>query len=140
MSENPRYTGRERREFVTKVEQGLAQADLGRTVPHTEASQSPDGVMPIVWTFQAVQDMGAARMYSAPDSPQRAASVTAQLVAAVDRLANFPLSGAMVPELQDETIRVVALGPYTVVYRVTPHDLQILTIFHDLVLRFAVSS
>jgi toxin ParE1/3/4 len=140
MSEDARYTGRERREFVTRVEQGLAQADLGETVPHTEAAQSPDGVMPIVWTFQAVQDMGAARMDSAPDSPQYAASVTAQLVAAVDRLADVPLSGAMVPELQDETIRVVSLGPFRVVYRVTPHDLQILTVFQDVVSRFAASS
>jgi toxin ParE1/3/4 len=139
MSEDARYTGRERREFITRVEQGLAQADLGETVPHTEAAQSPDGVL-IVWTFQAVQDMGAARMYSAPDSPQYAASVTAQLVAAVDRLADFPLSGAMVPELQDETIRVMSLGPFRVVYRVTPHHLQILTVFQDVVSRFAASS
>jgi toxin ParE1/3/4 len=140
MSENARFIDRESGLFVTKVEQGLAQADVGETVPHTEAKQSPDEVMPIVWTFQAVQDVGAARMYFAPDSPQCVASVTAQLVAAVDRLADFPFSGAMVPELQDETIREVFLATYRMVYRVTPHDLQILTVFQDLVSRFAASS
>ncbi len=132
MSESAQYTGREREVLVTKVQQGLAQADVGETVAHAEAKQSPDGVMPIVWTFQAVQDVGAAQLYSA--------SVTAQLVATVDRLAGFPFSGAMVPELQDETIRELFLDTYRVVYRVTPHDLQILTVFHDLVSRFAVSS
>ena len=140
MSEDAWYTGRDRREFVTRVEQGLAQADLGETVPHAEAAQPPGGVMPIVWTFQALQDMGAARMDSTPDSAQYAASVTAQLVGAVDRLADFPLSGALVPELQDETIRVVSLGPFRVVYRVTPYDLQILTVFQHVVSRVAASS
>src|SRR5690349_8136638 len=36
MSENARFIGRERRSFVTKIEQGLAQADVGETVPHAE--------------------------------------------------------------------------------------------------------
>jgi toxin ParE1/3/4 len=126
--------------FLSKVEQGLAQADAGETVPHAEAKQVPDDVMRIVWTFQAILDIQARRMDIAPDSPQHAASVTAQLVAAIDGLADFPFSGAVVPELQDETIREVPLGTYTVVYRVTCHDLQILTVFRDLVSRFAATS
>jgi len=126
--------------FLTKVEQGLAQADAGETVPHAEAKQAPGDVMRILWTFQAILDIQARRRDIAPDSPQHAASVTAQLVAAIDRLADFPFSGGVVPELQDETIREVFLGTYTVVYRVTSHDLQILTVFHDLALRFAATS
>ncbi len=126
--------------FLTKVEQGLAQADAGETVPHAEAKQAPDDVMRVIWTFQAILDILARRRDIAPDSPQYAASATAQLVAAVDRLADFPLSGAVVPELRDETIREVFLGTYRVVYRVTSRDLQILTVFHDLVSRFAATS
>jgi len=36
----------------------------------------------------------------------------------------------MVPELQNETIRELLLGTYRLVYRVTAHDIQILTVFH----------
>jgi toxin ParE1/3/4 len=140
MSENARFIGRERGLFVTKIEQGLAQADVGETVLHAEAKRSPDEVIQIVWAFQAVQDVGAARMYFAPDSPQYVASVTAQLVAAIDRLADFPFSGATVPELQDGTIREVRLAPYRVVYRVTLHELQVLAVFQDLVARVEASS
>jgi toxin ParE1/3/4 len=126
--------------FLTKVEQGVAQADVGETVPHAEAKQARDDIMQIIWTFQAILDIQARRRDIAPDSPQYAASVTAELVAAVDRLADSPFSGAVVPELQDETIREVFLGTYRVVYRVTSHDLQILTVFHDVVSRFAATS
>jgi toxin ParE1/3/4 len=96
--------------------------------------------MHIVWTFQAVQDVGAARMSVAPGSPRHAASGTAPLVAAINRLVDFPLSGAMVPELQDETIREVFLSPYRVVYRVTPHELQVLAALQDLIAYFETSS
>jgi len=126
--------------FLTKVEQGLAQADAGETVPHAEAKHAAGDVMRIIWTFQAILDIQARRRDTAPDSSQYAAAVSAQLVAAVDRLVDFPFSGAVVPELQDETIREVFLGMYTVVYRVTSHDLQILTVFHDIASRFAATS
>ena len=126
--------------FLTKVEQGLAQANAGETVPHVEAKQARYDVMQIIWTFQAILDIQARRRDIAPDSPRYAASVTAQLVAAVDRLADSPFSGGMVPELQDDTIREVFLDTYRVVYRVTSHDLQILTVFHDVVSRFAATS
>jgi toxin ParE1/3/4 len=135
-----RAIGGERGMFLTKVVQGLAQADAGETVPHAEAKQAYGGEMRIIWTFQAILDVQATRRDFAPDSPQYAASVTAQLVAAVDRLADFPFSGALVPELLDETVREVFLDTYRVVYRVTPHNLHILTVFHDRVLRFEAAS
>ena len=43
----------------------------------------------------------------------------------------FPLSGRIVPEVGDETIREILLGNYRVVYRVLLHDtVQVLTIYH----------
>ena len=138
--DRPHGISREGGLFLTKVEQGLAQADAGETVPHAEAKHAAGDVMRIIWTFQAILDIQARRRDIAPDSAQYAAAVSAQLVATVDRLVDFPFSGAVVPELQDETIREVFLGMYTVVYRVTSHDLQILTVFHDIASRFAATS
>ena len=84
----------------------------------------------IVWTSQAIEDVEAIRTYIARDSPHYAALVAGQIVAAVDRLEDFPLSGRVVPELQDEGIREVIIGTYRVVYRVTAEQVQILTVFH----------
>jgi len=84
----------------------------------------------IVWTFQAVQDVQAIRAYIGRDSPRYAALVAEQIVEAVGRLENFPSSGRVVPELQDETLREVILGNFRIVYRVTGEEVQVLTVFH----------
>jgi toxin ParE1/3/4 len=74
----------------------------------------------------AIQDVQAIRAYISRDSRHYAALVIGKLIAAVDRLADFPLSGRVVPELIDETIREVIVGTYRVVYRVTSQEVQIL--------------
>ena len=45
--------------------------------------------------------------------------VTEGLVHAVDRLHDYPLSGRVVPELDQPTVREVIAGQYRIVYRVT---------------------
>lgn len=84
----------------------------------------------IVWTHQAVQDVEAIRAYIGRDSLHYAARVTEQIVETVDRLVDFPLSGRVVPELQDETVREMIVGNFRIVYRVTPDEVQVLTVFH----------
>ena len=75
----------------------------------------------------AIQDVQAIRAYVSRDSRHYAALVIGQLIAAVDRLADFPALGRVAPELIDETIRKVIVGTYRVVYRVMPQEVQILT-------------
>lgn len=84
----------------------------------------------IVWTHQAIQDVQAIRAYIGRDSARYAALVTEQIVEAINRLTNFPTSGRIVPELQDETLREVILGNFRIVYRVTRDEVQVLTVFH----------
>ncbi len=84
----------------------------------------------IVWTDQAIDDVEAIRTFIARDSVRYAALVVEQILDVVDRLARFPFSGRVVPELQNETIREVVLGNYRIVYRVTADVVQILTVFH----------
>ncbi len=61
----------------------------------------------IVWTDQAIDDVEAIRTFIARDSAWCAASVVEQILDVVDRLARFPFSGRVVPELQNEAIREV---------------------------------
>jgi plasmid stabilization system protein ParE len=71
----------------------------------------------IVWTLQAVEDVEAIRDYVARDSVHSAQLLASRLILSVERLAQFPDSGRIVPEVGDETIREVVLGNYRIVYR-----------------------
>lgn len=69
----------------------------------------------LVWSPQAIEDVEAVRSY----------------VAAVDRLESFPLSGRVVPEVGDESLREVVYGNYRMVYRVKAEAVEIVTVFHS---------
>ena len=53
-----------------------------------------------------------------------------RIVEAVGRLEDFPLSGRVVPELEDEAFRELLWGNYRIVHRVTMDLVEILTVFH----------
>ena len=84
----------------------------------------------VVWTGPARDDVRAIRAHIRRDSPYYARLVAEQLVTAVDRLQDHPLSGRIVPELGRPTIREVIEGTYRIVYRVTPDVVQILAVVH----------
>jgi plasmid stabilization system protein ParE len=82
------------------------------------------------WTPQAADDAEAITDFIAADSPQYASLFAIDVLAAVDRLAVFPRSGRIVPELNDPDIREVILGNYRIVYRIRPDLIEILTVYH----------
>ena len=84
----------------------------------------------VVWTRPARDDLREIRDYIARDSAHYARVVVEGLVHALDRLRDYPLSGRVVPELEQPTIREVIAGQYRVVYRVTANAVQILTVVH----------
>jgi addiction module RelE/StbE family toxin len=84
----------------------------------------------VVWTRPARDDLREIRAYIARDSVHYARLVTEGLVQAVDRLRDYPLSGRVVPELEQPTVREVIAGQYRIVYRVTADAVQILTVAH----------
>lgn len=84
----------------------------------------------VVWTRPARDDLREIRAYIAQDSERYARVVVERLVAAVQRLHDYPLSGRVVPELARPTIREVIEGAYRIVYRVTPDAVQILAVVH----------
>lgn len=84
----------------------------------------------VVWTRPAREDLRAIRDYIARDSARYARLVVEQLVHAVDRLRDFPLSGRVVPEMAQSTIREVIEGSYRIVYRVTADEVQIVAVVH----------
>ena len=86
--------------------------------------------MRVIWTQPAVADVVQIRDYIAADSPLYARIVAERLFASVERLAQYPLSGRAVPELNDASLREVVDPPYRIVYRVRVDSLDILTVVH----------
>ena len=86
--------------------------------------------MTLVWTRRAIADVQSITQFIAQDSPHAAQLVTQRLIAAVERLALFPQSGRIVPEIDDPLIREVIQGSYRIVYRLIRQELHILTVHH----------
>ena len=84
----------------------------------------------ITWAPQAIEDVEAIRAYVARDSARYADLVVERIVAAVTRLESHPLSGRVVPEAGDESLREVIHRNYRIVYRLRSDMAEIVTVFH----------
>jgi plasmid stabilization system protein ParE len=85
----------------------------------------------VLWTLQAREDLAAIRAFINQDSPHAASVVVARLVAATDRIAQFPESGRTVPEFESPSVREVIHHLYRIVYRLVDGDeIHILTVHH----------
>jgi toxin ParE1/3/4 len=82
------------------------------------------------WTAGAVRDLEGAHAYIAQDSPRYADLVAARLVAAVDRVREFPESGRVVPELGRADLREVLHGAYRVIYLLREGRAEVLAVHH----------
>jgi addiction module RelE/StbE family toxin len=88
-------------------------------------------VISIIWSPHALRDLESIRDFIAQDSPQYADLVVERITAAVERLATFPQSGRVVPELQRPDIREVIHRPYRIVYRLRNEAVEIATVFRS---------
>jgi len=82
------------------------------------------------WTLQAVDDLEAICLFIARDAPQLASIFAQRALRSTDRLEQFPLSGRMVPELNQERFREIILGSYRLIYRVRGDLVEIITVHH----------
>lgn len=80
------------------------------------------------WTPQAADDLEAIYEFIARDSPHYAQITVEGIIAAIDRLEQFPLLGRHVPETSQADVRELIKPPYRIVYR-TGEMVKILTVF-----------
>lgn len=83
----------------------------------------------IVWSATALRDLEEIHGFIAQSSPRYAAVVAGRLVAAVDRLREFPESGRIVPEVSDTSVREIIHGAYRIVYELRAGMAEVLTVF-----------
>jgi plasmid stabilization system protein ParE len=84
----------------------------------------------VVWTEAALEDLKAIVEHIALDSRIYAERFSQRLENALDRLEDFPLSGRMVPEFGDETVREVIYESYRLIYLVRGDSCFVAAILH----------
>lgn len=82
----------------------------------------------LIWSPRSVADVEEIRAYIEADAPAWADLTVRRLVAAVERLRQFPDSGRMVPERQSPELREVVSGKFRIVYRRRPGTVEIATV------------
>jgi addiction module RelE/StbE family toxin len=85
----------------------------------------------VVGARPALADVREIRAYIARDSPHYARAVAERIFAAVDRLHEHPLSGRLVPELDQATVREIIEPPYRIVYRARAEVLEVVAVVHS---------
>jgi len=70
----------------------------------------------VSWTSQALDDVEAICLFIARDAPRYAEVFADRVFRVTDRLARFPRSGRVVPEIGREDIREIIVQSYRVIY------------------------
>jgi addiction module RelE/StbE family toxin len=83
----------------------------------------------IVWTEQSKDDLKEIYDFISKDSLYYASETVDKIINLAEKLEDFPLSGRMVPEVQNELIREIILGNYRIIY-LYAKSIKILTIYH----------
>lgn len=84
----------------------------------------------VIWSPEAVADLTEIRAYIARDSDAYAAALMERVLSAVERMADFPGMGGHVPEIDDDAIRELIVGPYRVIYRVQAEAVHLAAVVH----------
>lgn len=84
----------------------------------------------VVWSPKAIIDVNDLAEYIARDSVAYASSVVAKILETTRTLNNFPLSGRVVPEFNDKTIREKLVHSYRIIYRIESSTVTIITVIH----------
>ena len=84
----------------------------------------------VKWTLQALDDHESICLFIARDAPQIAAVFADRAFRATNRLADYPRSGRIVPELDIENIREIILSNYCLIYRIREDQVQVVTVHH----------
>jgi plasmid stabilization system protein ParE len=84
----------------------------------------------VTWREDAVSDLEEIERFVARDSAYYAKILIERIIDATARLEVLPLSGRLVPELADDSIREVIVSSYRIIHRVAREDVEIVAVLH----------
>lgn len=77
----------------------------------------------VIWTEIALDDIKNIYEYISKDSKFYASKQIEKIINRIEQLENFPKSGRMVPEFENELIRELIEGNYRIIYRIESDNL-----------------
>ena len=86
--------------------------------------------MKVHWTRTAEEHLDALHTHIARDSSEYANRMVDRLTARSLQIAEFPASGRKVPEFDADQIREVIEGPFRIIYRIKPGQIDVLAVVH----------
>ncbi|ARV62605.1 plasmid stabilization protein [Nostocales cyanobacterium HT-58-2] len=84
----------------------------------------------VVWSPKALEDVDAIAAYIFRDSASFAATVVQKILDSSDKLSNFPGSGSIVPEFNEDTIRELFAYTYRIIYLIQEDTVTIAAVIH----------
>ena len=84
----------------------------------------------VIWAPSALDDIDSIAKYIAADSAEMASLFIDRLIEATDRLEQFPLSGRIIPEINNPDCREVIYGAYRIMYRMEGDEVWIWGVIH----------
>jgi|ERR1035438_8338007 plasmid stabilization system protein ParE len=117
-------------ETLAAIDQGLRDAEAGRTVPAEEVRRLLPKWTTDSSTQKALDDLAEIVGYIAEDNAEAAARFGSSLIEHVELLARFPRMGGLIR--QRAQIRKLAHSPFLVYYRIreSKREIEILHIRH----------
>ncbi|MCA1762222.1 MAG: type II toxin-antitoxin system RelE/ParE family toxin [Cryomorphaceae bacterium] len=86
----------------------------------------------VKWTDQAIDDIDNIAEYISKDSLTFAQIQTERFFERAKTLEKQPLTGRIVPELNDQSTRELVMGNYRIIYQIDLNDIvTILTVHHS---------
>lgn len=84
----------------------------------------------IIWAPSALEDMESIAQYIARDSVDQSSLFVTRIIEMVDQLEQFPQSGRVIPEMNDECCREIIYGAYRIMYRIADKEIWITGVIH----------
>lgn len=85
----------------------------------------------LIWSPKSLSDLKVIYEYIQQDSDENAGRFIHELIQEARSIAQFPLSGRVVPELKDVKTREKLYKNYRIIYRLRDDDIQLITFLHQ---------
>ena len=82
------------------------------------------------WSAEALEDIESIATYIEKDSPIYAKSVVSKFFEKAELLQEFPKTGRMVPEFDNETIREIFIYSYRLIYKIENNVVLLVAVVH----------
>ncbi len=84
----------------------------------------------VKWSPEAIDDLESIRDYINRDSQNYASIVISKIFDSLAQIKEFPSSGRIVPEINNDNFREIFIYSYRIIYQINLNNLTIIAIIH----------